>query len=449
MRLVSVIINQRIKLLATILSGISITSFAQENSPYSRYGLGDVVPNTSIINRSMGGITAAYVDYDQRFDLKEIYPKPQTINFLNPASYSRLRITSFDLGFEVDNRTLQSAQDPRKFSAASANISYVQLGIPLSRKHKLGMDIGLRPVTRINYKIAQSQRVAGVDSLSTLYEGSGGSYQVYAGIGKSFKNLSIGFNTGYYFGTKDFSTRNSFLPDSLDVTYYKSNYQTKSTFGGIFFDMGAQYRAQLNKTTILHLGAYGNVKQHFHVTRDKVSETFNYDANGAVFSYDTVLSKTNESGKLDYPSTYGVGFLLEKVDKWQFGVDYTATSWDDYRYFGEKDAVSNSWMIKIGGQITPNLFNATNYWGRVAYRAGFNFGPDYVHTGTKLPQIGVTAGAGFPIRKNPYTNQFTSINLGLEYGRRGNNNNVLTENLFRVSLGFTLSDLWFVKRKYN
>jgi hypothetical protein len=37
----------------------------------------------------MGGIAAAYVDYDKRFDLKDQYPRSQTINFVNPASYSR------------------------------------------------------------------------------------------------------------------------------------------------------------------------------------------------------------------------------------------------------------------------------------------------------------------------------------------------------------------------
>src|SRR5688572_26384237 len=200
MRSVSVTIDQKIFLLIVLFLNISVLAGAQENSPYSRYGMGDLVPNTSIINRSMGGVAAAYVDYDKRFDLKEIYPKSQTVNFLNPASYAKMRITSFDLGFEVDNRSILSSEPVKKFNAASANISYVQLGIPLSRKNNLGMAVGLRPISRINYKIQQNQRNS-VDSIANLYEGNGGSYQVYLGLGKSFKNLSIGVNTGYYFGS--------------------------------------------------------------------------------------------------------------------------------------------------------------------------------------------------------------------------------------------------------
>ncbi|MDX1938563.1 MAG: hypothetical protein SFU21_15695, partial [Flavihumibacter sp.] len=64
-------------------------------------------------------------------------------------------------------------------------------------------------------------------------------------------------------------------------------------------------------------------------------------------------------------------------------------------------------------------------------------------------QYNITAGVGLPMRKNPYTNQFTYINLSFEYGSRGNKNTPLRENIFRVGLGLTLSDLWFIKRKYE
>ncbi len=449
MRSVSITINQKIRLLIGLLSCISIVSYGQENSPYSRYGLGDIVPNSPVSSRSMGGIGAAYSDYDKRYDQKDRYQRPQTVNFLNPASYSKLRITSFDLGFELDNRTLNSFDEAAKFKSASAIISYVQLGVPLSRKNGLGMVFGLRPITRINYKIQQNERVPGVDSITTLYQGSGGTYQVYTGLGKSFGNLSIGFNAGYFFGSKDYSTRKIFIPDSANRLYYKSNFETKSTIGGFFYDLGAQYRAQLNKKTILHLGIYGNMRQKFNVSKDNLAETFDYDANGAVKTYDTISFSKNIEGKLEYPSTIGAGFMIEKMDAWQLGVDFTSTSWDDYSYFGEKDAVKNSWMIKVGGQITPNLLKAKNYWNLVTYRAGFNFGPDYINANGKLPQLGFSVGAGFPVRRNPYTNQYSAINLGFEYGKRGNKTNILSENIFRIALGLTLSDLWFVKKKYD
>jgi hypothetical protein len=403
----------------------------------------------------MGGFSAAYADYDKRYDRKTDYPRSQTVNFLNPASYSKMRITSFDLGFEVDSRTLHQPDTTAKFRSVSAIISYVQLGIPLSRKHSLGMTLGLRPVSRINYKIVKldSEHSASpgngrIDSLQTMYEGSGGSYQAYVGFGKSFKNFSIGFNTGYFFGTKDYSTKKIFIPDSLDRTYYNSNFETKSSFGGLFFDFGAQYDAQLSKTTVLRLGAYGNTMQKFNANKDVLHQTFNYDANGALFNIDTVSYVGDVSGTLQYPSTMGFGFMIDRLDKWQIGADFTTTAWDNYNFFGEKESVKNSWMFKMGGQFIPNVLDPKRYWSHVTYRAGFNFGPDYINVDNKLPQFGVSLGAGFPVRKNPYSNQYTSINLALEYGRRGDANNSLRESLFRVALGFTLSDLWFIKKKY-
>jgi hypothetical protein len=447
--------NQKYKLLTLLLSIVTITLSAQENSPYSRYGLGDIVPNSSITNRGMGGISAGYVDYDKRFDLKDQYPKSQSVNFLNPASYAKMRITSFDLGFEVDSRTLLASDTQSKFRSVSAIISYVQLGIPLSRKRSLGMNLGLRPVTRINYKIDRRTREKSgntgnpIDSMQTLYEGSGGSYQAYIGFGKSFKNLSVGFNTGYFFGTKDYSTRKSFIPDSLDDSYYASNHQTKTSFGGVFFDLGAQYRAQLSKTLVLNLGAYGNLTQKFKAEREAIDETFNYDVNGATFNIDTISYISNQGGQLQYPSTLGFGFMLDRVDSWQFGVDFTTTAWDDYSFFGEKEKVKNSWLLKVGGQFIPDVRDTRSYWSHVNYRLGFNYGPDYINVESKLPQFGISAGLGLPVRRNPYLHQYTLINFSFEYGKRGNISNILRENLFRAGLGFTLSDLWFIKRRYN
>ena len=443
----------KLKLWFSLLLLISaFTLCAQENSPYSRYGLGDIVPAQSIVNRGMGGLSAGYVDYNKRFDLKSGYPKSQAINFINPASYAKLRITSFDLGFEIDNRTLTSPVEAKKYTVSSAIVSYLQLGIPLYRKKQIGLTFGLRPVTRINYKIEKDQHVNydnyPADSLQTLFEGSGGSHEVFVGLAKGWKNFSVGVNIGYLFGTKDYSTRNLFFIDT--VTYYKGNYETKTSFGGVMVNFGLQYAANLSKETRLVLGAYGNLRQTINGDQDIIRETYNYDASGGTIRVDSVDITKGVRGKIQYPSTLGVGFTLEREDKWLIGADFTTTSWTDYSFFGSKDLVRNSWMVRLGGQFTPNVYDVKSYWSHVTYRAGFNFGPDYIKAnGNDLGQIGISLGGGFPIRKNPYTNQYSYMNLALEYGRRGNNNNVLKENTFRIALGFTLSDLWFLKKKYE
>ena len=80
---------------------------------------------------------------------------------------------------------------------------------------------------------------------------------------------------------------------------------------------------------------------------------------------------------------------------------------------------------------------------------GVQYGKDYIKVDGDLPIWGFTAGASLPMRKAAYTNQYSMINLGLEYGQRGNSENQVRESFFRFSLGLSLSDLWFVKRKYD
>src|SRR3990170_5019503 len=151
----SSIMCKKIKLLGILgMLATSMLHAQTENSPYSRYGLGDQLPGQNIMSRGMGGVAAAYADVI-------------SVNFLNPASYSRLQRATFDFGVEVDSRTLKVIDPPRKFSSASPIISYLQLGIPLNPKRSWGMNIGLRPVTRINYKVERKEQLGGIDSANT------------------------------------------------------------------------------------------------------------------------------------------------------------------------------------------------------------------------------------------------------------------------------------------
>ena len=124
-----------------MLSLASLDTRSQENSPYSRYGLGDLTPAQNNLNRAMGGIATAFGDYS-------------TVNFTNPASYAELKITSLDIGLDYTSRTLRALNPPRKFNSSYLIPSYLQLGLPLSKKRNWGMNLGLRPVTRINYAVS-------------------------------------------------------------------------------------------------------------------------------------------------------------------------------------------------------------------------------------------------------------------------------------------------------
>jgi hypothetical protein len=97
------------------------------------------------------------------------------------------------------------------------------------------------------------------------------------------------------------------------------------------------------------------------------------------------------------------------------------------------------------------VYRAKSYFTRVAYRAGIFAGPDYINVRQKLPLFGASFGMALPITGENRFNrgQASILNLSLEYIRRGNTDNLVHENMFRVSLGFSLSDIWFTKRRYD
>ena len=441
---------------------------SQDNSPYSRYGIGDLVPSTPISNRGMGGISAGYTDY-------------LSINFSNPASYSSFQAVLeqkskklisgraiLDFGLNFENRTLSEPKPStaEKFTASNALFSYIQVGVPL--KNNWGLSFGLRPISRISYNIISNVRLKDpqtglpIDSASTSYTGNGGAYLASVGTGftvfeKSRANgnvekLSVGFNAGYYFGIKDYSSRRSFINDT--VNYYQANYETKINYGSMFFNAGVQYRVPLKNKIILTVGAYGNWGQKISATQDKLRETFLFDANAGYLRLDSISDSRNVKGKINIPSSYTIGFVAQKYvvptkeGGWLVGIDFSQQNWSQYRVYGQKDSLRNNWNVKIGGQFNP--IPKRNYFSNVTYRVGLFFGPDYVQVKEKLMQVGASFGLGLPVaisRQAP--NQITLVNLAFEYGKRGNNDNLLKENTFRFSLGFSLSDFWFIKRKYD
>ncbi len=188
--------------------------FSQENSPFSRYGVGDLYPQQNIAARGMGGLSAAVSD-------------AQFINTLNPASYGYLSLVTYDFGLSIDARTLRSANPVGKYNSTNLLPSYIQLGLPLNKKGA-ALVFGLRPAARINYSVEEGSKInydslGYTDSIHTLYASDGGMYQSFIGLAKRWNHFSIGFNAGYEWGNKYTSTRIDFPADSTFQRWYRSN----------------------------------------------------------------------------------------------------------------------------------------------------------------------------------------------------------------------------------
>jgi len=403
---------------------------AQINSPYSRYALGDLVGGQNIVNAGMGGVAVGYSDF-------------RSVNFVNPASYARLKLTTFDVGFAYNSLTLKQENPFKKYNSASLLPTYLNLAVPLGKNS--GMNIGLKPANRISYQIENDTRLPGIDSAAYIYQGNGGVWQAYLGVAAGSKNFSVGVNAGYMFGNKSYSTKLVFINDTVD--YKKANYSDTTTFGNFFFDVGLQYIIHLSEKTRLTLGAFSDLKTNMHAKRNTTRETFEFSTADGTVLVDSIYALREQKGTIVYPASYGFGFMLGK-ELWSVGADFVMGKWSQYRYYGETDLVKDNWTMRIGGEWTPSI-TATSYWSKVTYRAGFYFGPDIVAVDKDLPRYGISVGAAFPMRRNPYTFQTTMIQTAIEYGSRGNKENLMRENFFKVSVGLSLSDVWFIKKAYQ
>jgi hypothetical protein len=452
----STVLKHKFSLAAAFLISSFFSSLhAQDNSPYSRYGLGNLYPRMNVISRGMGGVSAAYGDYF-------------SINYNNPASYAGFQVFTeqrsgkvssgrviLDAALNLDSRKLAEPNTTRSFRSNDVLFSHVYVGVPIRKNW--GMSFGLRPMSRVSYNIVSRERLQSStgqdgDSIFTQYTGSGGSFLPTIGTGFGSNNFRVGANIGYLFGKKELTTRRGFLNDSIE--YAASNHTTNTNYGSLFYTVGTQWLIDLDSSVLLRIGASGNWKQSLNGTQDILRQTYTRNSTGQELQIDSVFQQSDIAGTVVYPASYTAGVMLdiasgERTAGWSIGVDYTTQKWNDFRFFGATDRVQNNYEIRVGAQVNPSLTAVRN--GRLrSYRFGFFTGKDYINIGQDLPVFGVTLGLGLPLRNySRLTNQASILNFGLEYVRRGNDKNVIKEDLFRLSLGLNFTDFWFGKRKYD
>ena len=119
--------------------------------------------------------------------------------------------------------------------------------------------------------------------------------------------------------------------------------------------------------------------------------------------------------------------------------------------YGKPDQLTDSWFIRAGAEFSPSPLTNKGIFSNGMYRFGYYRGEDYQNAdgnGYKIQAF--TLGYSFNLRKyHSYDRQFTMINTAIEFGKRGSSVNNVTENFFKFSLGLSLSDIWFIKRKYD
>lgn len=428
------ILNKKYFFAFTVIFAIACNAMAQStiNSPYSKYGVGNLKGSYLPQNRAIGNLgygistVGAY----------------QNLNISNPASYSNLRLTVFDIGASTYVQTLNKGGASE--TSLNASLSHLAMGIPVSKKSALSF--GLLPYSNLGYNFKNSNEMLDTFSVDRIYSGEGGLTRAYLGYGIGLgKHLSLGVNMSYIFGNLKEVRATEF---SKYVGFLNSKTENNNAVGGLNFDFGAQYVAALGKKTRLTVGYTGNAKTRLETTYSQLATR--YSSSGeSDYRADTTLFINEVKGRLTMPASHNFGFSIEKINKWLIGADLRLANWSDFDRSGGTDQLNDSWGFSVGGQITPNVNAVTNYFKLMDYRFGISYDKTYVTLGTNDIDVkALNFGFGFPLISG--RNAFYKINFATEIGSRGTlENNLVRENFVNFHLGFTINDKWFQKYKYD
>ncbi|HPT14459.1 MAG TPA: hypothetical protein PK796_06685 [Bacteroidales bacterium] len=399
-------------------------------SPYSRYGLGELYAGNSQFSMAMGGINAGL--RNQWF-----------INPQNPASYTVFDSVSFLFDGGLYSKMSTFRTDTLSQPSNYASIGYITMGFPVTRWWRTSF--GLLPFSSVGYTINNDQTVEGFGNTRFEFKGNGGLSQMYFGNGfKLFGGLSAGINYSFIFGSIN-KTRNITFPDSANVFNARISEMTK--IRGFYADFGLQYNHTYSNGRFFTLGATYAPGQSLNGKSDKLAVSYQHDYSTDLDEIrDTVEYTEGAKGTIQLPQAVGGGFSFGNGDRWMAGADVKWQEWSNFTYLGKSDSLKNSLILNAGGQFRPSTSDISQYWKRITYRAGVRFNQTYLFLNdTRINEFGISFGFGLPMKKTRST-----LNIAFEAGGRGTTqNNLIRENYFRFTLGASIFDRWFLKRKYD
>ena len=435
------------------VSGQGFTDFRdirpKQNSPLSRFGLGDPLDRWHAAQAGFGGLSATYQN-------------GYHLNLVNPASLASLASTSFEVGLYARNSTLED--NTGSANSWQGNLSYLALGFPLRNPINLsleelenswngGMAFQIAPTTLVGYDL----RLVDVDPVtgttSNNLRGTGGTYKFSWATAGRYRGISGGLSLNYNFG-KLTNTRVVLfdsIPDAL-----ASEFLEEFSVGGFNLGYGAQYGLDLMETNEegervpsgkrIVFGVNGQLGR----TLETNANTFfrRFSPTRSLVVSDTLRFEEEQIGELDLPGEVTFGVAFHDLNRLYVGAEYSRSAYSNYRNEAKPEQLVDASRFAVGVEYIPNATSYNRFWQRVRYRAGFRMEDDPRSVnGVQARRNGVSLGLGIPIRLP--RQQISFLDFAVEYGKFGAPD-VLDESYVQLTLGFSLNDnTWFFKRKLN
>lgn len=392
------------------------------NAPYSAIGLGEILEKGYAPNNGMGDVGVS--------NASGMY-----INAINPALLVRNPYTTFDVGIITQYKGLQDARQSQRDFAG--NLGYLSLCFPVAPKWSLGFS--LKPYSIINYQQNSYGRIgSSIYEAQYLYSGKGALNQInFTNSFQLTKSLSIGADVRYLFGNINKSATSQLrIGDGRDYIISRDD---RIKMSDLNLKLGAAWRQKLGKEKFLNFGTAYELAANINASRNTSIEILSSN-NQPLTNADTILLAQQN---IKLPATFRVGLSYEKLYRFLIGFDYERQDWNNYVGIkGTNEGMRTAQSYHVGIEYLPK-YNSTRYTDLVTYRAGFVYRQTPLLIGTTpINDMSATFGISLPIGRE----LVNTVNLSIAVGQRGSiTTQTFRERYARISLGFSLKDVWFQK----
>lgn len=425
------------------------------NSPYSRYGIGDIVSPYFANQAGWGGQTAAFHD-------------PFHLNLANPASYAYLRSTALETGIYTKYSQYKSGAVTQ--DEWSGNLSHLALGFTLKSPinevldkvkspWNYAMGIALTPYSRVGYNIETRDTLPdNREDIQNSFQGSGGLYRIaWTGAAKH-KNTAFGANLGWVFGKTSYENITLFYDTAgTKLPTFQNNIRQDISANGFVWNLGVQHDIVLKRSEIdkdipirwITIGLAGNGKHDLKAIEDRFQiRSRGQLTNGNYSDADTLSALADQKRALTLPAAFSLGIQYVKSNKLKLGAQIGLENWSGYENEARPEIMRNTFSLSGGVEYIPDYSSYNKFLRRMRYRAGAYFRQDPRSVnGQDLNDIGLTLGIGLPVILPRQQTSF--VNLAFEIGKLGADSPI-EETYVRFTAGFTLNDnTWFYKRRFE
>ncbi len=405
---------------------------AQNNStesPYTRFGIGELSQSTSNVSRGLGNTGIA------------LHSKGH-INPKNPASYVAVDSQTFILDFSTSLGWAWYAENGRRDNRILGNFEYLSMLFPVSKW--MAISAGIMPYSSVGYRLGSTQGITGSTQkeYSINYQGSGNINEIYLGTAFSpYKGLSLGIN-------------GSFLLGELEHTQLLS-YSDANSFNTLFYDalrlngfkasFGVQYGFAIGKKDKLTVGltytpslALKSILLHEEsIVQSGVTQSLNKS--------DSIAS--NSAYRV--PEQFGLGAAYEISDKLLLTGDVQYNIWKNALPETATYKVQNQWQTGLGIAYTPAASDRS-FWKRVEYRGGLSLENSYLRLPVENALSGYYKGGVSIGLSIPMIDRRSFLDLTLDYGHlTPQASGLVHENSLRLTIGLRFNEGWFRKIKLD